>query len=273
MNHEIYQINHPLLTDVAHFRQVHPGGVHRIHRSNWTLWLVLSGRGRVGAGACQMPLEAGSALLCPPDVPLDGQADGTEDWVVRWVAFRSRPGLEGLLAWPDAGGLRLLRVAEPAIWDHAVFALEAMEEAFRRFSPPRRIDLCFNLLEQALLWLEAANPAAHPPAEDARILRATRYIAQHYSRRLSVAELAGQCHLSATRFAHLFRAVTGSTPMKHLEAVRLEHAQRMLLGTDHALAHIARECGFCNEFYFSAVFRRAIGQSPGQFRRQRLARR
>jgi AraC family transcriptional regulator of arabinose operon len=246
---------------------MHPNGLYRIHPASYTLIVTLEGEAVVNRGAEAFRAATGDALLCPPGVLLDCRLEGTGDWVHRWVAFQPRPMLGPLLAWPEeSGGLRRLSVQQGDLWARIISCLKELDEACYRVNPPRRLDLCFNILEKILLWFEAANPQANPPAEDPRVLAATQYMARNYQRKLTVALLARQCELSPSRFAHLFRKVTGVTPMRYLEAIRLDHAETLLLSTEDTLARIAKACGFCNEFYLSSVFKRRFGQSPSRFR-------
>lgn len=82
---------------------------------------------------------------------------------------------------------------------------------------------------------------------------------------LSVAEYLGvsQSHLSRE-----FVKYTGEQPIKYLTKIRLEKAIDMLCTTDNTLERISKACGFENGNYFSKVFRKYMGISPGEFRRQ-----
>jgi AraC family transcriptional regulator of arabinose operon len=90
----------------------------------------------------------------------------------------------------------------------------------------------------------------------------------HYRQRLTVEQLAAQAHLSPSRFAHLFRQEVGTSPMRHLEQVRLQQARRLLASTHLTVSEVADVLGYCNVFHFSKVFRDHVGQPPSQFRQQ-----
>ncbi len=267
MKPDVFVLQYPILTAETRFRRMHPEGLYRVHTRNWTLILSVEGGAVANRAEDRFTVEAGDALLCPPDVLLDCRLEGRDNWVHRWVAFHPRARLDALLQWPAAGGgLRLLRVRGEELWDRVLRCWAELHQAVHRSTPPRGLDLCFNILEKMLLWLEAANPRVHPPAQDPRILGVTQYMAANYHRKLTVPHLAARCNLSPSRFAHLFREVTGTSPMKYLEAIRMEHVERLLLSTDDTLASIAAACGYCNEFYLGKVFKRRYGESPGRFR-------
>jgi transcriptional regulator GlxA family with amidase domain len=79
-----------------------------------------------------------------------------------------------------------------------------------------------------------------------RIQRALDYARQNLARGLSINELAEAACLSPRQFTRLFRASTGTTPAKAVEALRVEAAKLMLEQSRLPIEIIAREVGFAN---------------------------
>jgi transcriptional regulator GlxA family with amidase domain len=65
----------------------------------------------------------------------------------------------------------------------------------------------------------------------------------HLREPLTVADLAGQVHMSPRTFARWFAARTGTTPHQWLTSQRLMTAQELLERTDHGIEQIAADCG------------------------------
>lgn len=84
---------------------------------------------------------------------------------------------------------------------------------------------------------------------------------------ISLMELAQECHLSVTHFVRGFRRSTGMSPHQWLLARRIDKAKLLLVESDHALAHIALECGFSSQSHFNAAFKCSTNVSPGRWRR------
>ncbi len=95
---------------------------------------------------------------------------------------------------------------------------------------------------------------------------AERYIAQNFHRDISLTEVAESVDLSPAYFSTLFHRHTGSTFLTYLAGVRIEHAKRLLVETHAKIYEIAERSGFRSSQYFSRIFRRATGLSPGRFR-------
>jgi AraC family transcriptional regulator len=101
-----------------------------------------------------------------------------------------------------------------------------------------------------------------------RLHRGRDYLESCYDQPLSVAAVAQVACLSPYHFQRMFRAAFAQTPMRHLQARRLRAACRLLAETDEDITTIALRVGFESLGSFSWLFRRKLGMSPRQFRRQ-----
>lgn len=80
-------------------------------------------------------------------------------------------------------------------------------------------------------------------------------------------ELAKLCRLSDRQFSRAFRASRGCTVSDFLAQTRIEMAKRRLC-TGQPISEIAASLGFASQSSFTAAFRRSIGVTPAQFRKQ-----
>ncbi len=83
----------------------------------------------------------------------------------------------------------------------------------------------------------------------------------------SVRSLADTANLSRSAFADQFKRCFNQTPMSFVRTVRLRRSALLLRTTRDSTATIARKCGFASRSYFSDVFKKEYGVSPGEFRR------
>lgn len=84
-----------------------------------------------------------------------------------------------------------------------------------------------------------------------------------------LAELAELCGLSVRQLTRGFRASRGCSIGDYVADSRVEHARR-LLATDMSIKAIAYSLGFASPSSFCFAFRRAMGETPGQFRQRLL---
>ncbi len=92
------------------------------------------------------------------------------------------------------------------------------------------------------------------------------YMSKNYKNALSVSEYAAMCHLSKSRFEHVFKEYTGTTPLGYIFKMRSEAAMNLLENTDLRISQIAEEVGFTDANYFTRVFKKYTGTSPVKFR-------
>lgn len=97
--------------------------------------------------------------------------------------------------------------------------------------------------------------------------RILAYIEKHYMNDLSLDHLAELMNLHPNYISSLFKKVTGDTFVNYLNAFRIKEAQK-LLGTHRHLSvsEIGRRVGFENKHYFTKVFKKYTGITPGAYR-------
>ena len=99
-----------------------------------------------------------------------------------------------------------------------------------------------------------------------RINDVCRYMYENCEKIESISSLAQICHLSESRFSHLFSDVMGTSPKNYLIRIRIEKAKELLADTEHSIGRISELVGLHDQNYFSRIFKRFMGISPTQYR-------
>jgi transcriptional regulator GlxA family with amidase domain len=114
---------------------------------------------------------------------------------------------------------------------------------------------------QAQFSVQLAAQASRPgPMRDLQ-----EWIGENLDTDLSVAGLADHAHMSQRTLARAFKREIGVTPATYVESMRVEQA-RTRLEAGHALASIARSCGFGTAETMRSAFHRRLGVSPADYR-------
>ncbi|MEU7970548.1 AraC family transcriptional regulator [Micromonospora sp. NPDC049089] len=103
------------------------------------------------------------------------------------------------------------------------------------------------------------------------MLRARDAMDRAYAEPLDIPALARIAHVSQAHFIRTFRATFGETPHRYLQRRRVERAMSLLRETDRDVTDICYAVGFGSLGTFSRTFRQIVGESPSDFRRQRVA--
>jgi AraC family transcriptional regulator len=102
-----------------------------------------------------------------------------------------------------------------------------------------------------------------------QLRRAMEFMHAHLSGNISLQQLASACDLSVSYFARGFKNGTGVSPHRWLVETRIEKAKDLLLNTKMPLAEVAVACGFADQCHLTRKFRRATGETPAAWRRER----
>lgn len=92
------------------------------------------------------------------------------------------------------------------------------------------------------------------------------YIQTHLNQSLTLEKAARGMYLSRAQFSRRMRENTGKTFIQFLTDYRIAEAKVLLEDSEWTITAIANFVGFKSNNYFQMVFRRATGQTPGQYR-------
>lgn len=169
------------------------------------------------------------------------------DWMPTAIAFEASyaPNPMARSSWP---GVRLLS-GQNAAWISLPITLLSLPNRSTVAAPPAQDhDECASAYDIIGL-LKLMLPA---------------YLEQGTTALADIAEIAGV----TTRTLQRRLARTGLTYSDVLDAVRYEHASKLLRDTDCRIIDVAFSSGYSDPAHFSRSFRRVAGVAPRQFREQ-----
>lgn len=94
------------------------------------------------------------------------------------------------------------------------------------------------------------------------------YIQQNLTEPFTVSQLADSVSLNPQYMMRLFKKETDMSILEYVTEQRILKAKELLLSTDNSIETIGMQLGYYNYTYFMKVFKRSIGMSPGQYRKQ-----
>lgn len=107
--------------------------------------------------------------------------------------------------------------------------------------------------------------------DDADVAAAVRFLRERVGRHIQIRDVAKHVGVSPSTLKNRFRAALGRTIHSELQRLRLDRAKKLLADTDMPLKQVAAQVGFRYVQYLTRVFRRHVGQTPGQYRKQRVS--
>ena len=98
--------------------------------------------------------------------------------------------------------------------------------------------------------------------------RLSALLSKHSGNRLTLKELSTLLGYSEKYTSEIFRKYMGLSFSEYLKQLHLDKATTLLKDQNLTIAQIAESVGFSDAFAFSHFFKRAIGCSPSEFRKQ-----
>ena len=89
-----------------------------------------------------------------------------------------------------------------------------------------------------------------------------------YDKKLTVEGMADECGYSASHFMRWFKEMTGTSFMEYLIEFRIGKAAQELKVTNDTILEIAQRTGFDNISNFNRLFKKRLGVTPSQFRKE-----
>lgn len=94
------------------------------------------------------------------------------------------------------------------------------------------------------------------------------YIQMHLSERITVETLAHFVGYSETYLSKKFKQETGKNILDYINECRIESAKQMLVSCELSIQEISEQLGFGTQSYFGAQFKKLVGMSAGEYRKQ-----
>jgi AraC-like DNA-binding protein len=102
-----------------------------------------------------------------------------------------------------------------------------------------------------------------------QIARLEAFIDENLHRSIVVRDLSAVARRSPAHFSRSFKKTFGEPPHAYVVRRRLERACQFLVATSEPLSEIALSVGLSDHAHLCRLFRRAFGQSPSTWRRER----
>ena len=128
--------------------------------------------------------------------------------------------------------------------------------------------MLFRILTTVLEEHIPVEMSYNPLPLSSQIMDAIVYMENHYTEQPSLEETAHHCGFSAGYFSRLFRSQLGMPYNTYLNNIQIRHVRILLATTDMSIMDIAHETGYCHGEYLSAQFKKKIGLTPTQYRKQ-----
>ncbi len=218
-------------------------------------------------------MRSGMVMIVKPNEnhgSRDGVLEPCEHYWLR-ISFPEQGSLPGL----DNFSSRLLREAFESFKNRTFSVTNAVRDQFSILLKEHRERsthsnlVCRAALHQLLVQIIREYKVENKEATLCKITSAIeeskKTIEKNLSSPPSIERLAKIADMSETTFRKRFRKEVGCSPLDYVNRRRVEKAKYLLIKQDSCIKEISHRLGFSSRQYFSTVFKRVTGLSPGLF--------
>lgn len=150
-----------------------------------------------------------------------------------------------------------------------IIALDSQRKPMYEFEIIARLQhfwklLCANTLSQA------SAPSGQDEENYRRIRRIMSYIAEHYSEKIQLEDIAELIHLSPSECSRLFKKCMNITLFGYIQEYRIERSLEYLEDSSCSITEAGLLSGFSDSNYYTKVFTKIKGCTPRQYRKKQL---
>jgi len=230
------------------------------------IMFITGGRGRYHVEHQDFDVAAGVIVIAKPGV-VHAERAYEEDPISMWICSFEMDSID-----EDCGFELLKPEYAPVIYSkNEIQLFDLCCRQIKQELCEKQEDFCNlidNLLSIILLKLKRLSILEEAcQTGDNLAYEVKRFIDERYIEKITLNEIAQQFHVSVYYLSHQMKKNAGISPINYLIARRLGESQKLLADSNDTIAEIAKQVGYEDVNYFSRLFQKRIGMSPGAFRR------
>lgn len=254
----------------------------KLHRHDaWELYCVVQGHGNRIAGDTMLPFKTNDVVLIPPSMlhqwiyaPESADAEGcvsylmaafSHDWVLRCIDVF--PELRNRLSGTVFPAEALKFGAKSASVIHKALAeMSGKDEWGRVCGLLRLLPFVFTTSDHMF-----AGKPMRMDRDVRRMQRVSEYVMAHYSRRITLNDIATETGMNRSAFCIWFKRYKGMSFSSFLTQYRLHTACELLRHSQKSVSEIGYIVGFNDIPHFIRIFSKEMGVSPGKYKKRLMA--
>jgi AraC family transcriptional activator of pobA len=244
------------------------------HNGLFQILYLQQGKAKIRLEDQQRRMSAGQVLVVPQMCVHGFQFDRNAVGHVITLAYPminrlTKQAGDGLLALTSPS---MHTLGEDSRSSHIRMAFAALDAEYRGNAPYRHL-LMESLLGAILIWLARDTLPQRAGAKETgrggeHFGRFCELIEEHYTGHHPVAFYARRIGITAAHLNVLCRQAAGKSALELIHERVLLEAKRNLVYTSMTVSVVSYTIGFSDPAYFTRFFKRQVGMSPKDFRRQ-----
>ncbi len=260
-------------TNLIHLQEIgelHAQKPHTSQRSNllsYLFFMVIRGEGTLEYDGKIHALFQGDCVFIDCRKPY-AHRTSSNLWSLKWAHFYG-PNMHAIYEkYVQRGGNPCFHAANLSAYESILQEIYEIASSSSYIRDMKIYEKLTSLL--TLLMEESWNPKRNlrSTSRKRNLQNVKEYLDQNYPQKITLEQLADTFFINKFYLTRCFKEQFGMSVNHYLLQVRITHAKQLLRFTDLAIEKVGHECGMSDANYFSRMFKKVEGISPGEFRRR-----
>lgn len=262
-------INNLYITDIGFFPNAKHHYIGRVYGSKeYLLILCIKGEGFARVGEKNLILKEGDLVILPPNVSHTYGSSSKKPWDILFIHFKG-DYCNYYFKDFDCTNTISLTLDNKVKLRSLIFDLISLLEKGCIESNLAYSSQCLSYI-LSLLLLNNSSSTSYLDSSIKYIDMAVDYMKQNINDTLTLDDIANNIGLSRSHTSLIFKQKTNRSPIDFFIQLKIQHSCGILKYSTLSIKEIASSLGYEDQYYFSRVFKKVIGMSPAQYRKENI---
>ena len=224
----------------------------------------IDGSGTILIENKEYKLEPNTFFVIHSQTPHAYWASQTDPWSIYWLHFG---GERSAFFEEYFGSINWIKQSHKSRIDdrieHFNELLTALESGFSKENITYA-NLCLNSLLASFFYIETFRAVKGYRGTNP-IDQSIIFMQKNINKTIKIADISNHVKLSESHLTKIFRNKTGTSPMDYFINLKMQEAIRLLTNQSLKIKEVAFRLGYSDQYYFTRIFTKHIGSSPGSF--------
>ncbi len=228
------------------------------------------GCGCIKSAKFNIDVRANQFVVVDATTPYTITADPTSPWTIYWMTFRGEKAkiyasmMSSVISIPPAINSRIEQRTE--IFE-SIFAILSTELSINKLNYANTL---FATYLASFVYIDIFRESNSKSVTQAQTIinQVTHYMSENVEKNLTLKQLADYAGYSTSYFYRKFIAEMEESPIEYFIKLKINKASIYLIKSTMSISQIAVKLGFNNPDYFSRIFKKTVGISASEFRKQ-----
>lgn len=256
------------LQETGELTALRPHVSRREQLDSYLFFVVLDGTGTVQYDNKEVKLHPGDCVFLDCHKPYSHASSSENLWKLKWVHFYGSNMDNIYEKFLNRSGVWYFSSKDPEPYENL---LEDIFLTANSDTAVRDMKLYEKLVGLLTLTMEESGQnhliSRHQTTAETKLNDIKKYIDEHFTEKIYLDALSETFYINKYYLTRIFKKQFGVSINHYIIYQRITLAKRLLRFTDNSIENIGRECGIDDPGYFTRIFKKIEGVTPGEFRK------